>query len=115
MSWLPYLSMERQQLVLRGAAVLRWAIALAWSFGFVAVVSGMVRLPRSSGSWMGAFVASLFAIGLLSAWMGWQRERNVREAPIPQFLKRKLRDQFPGLSAKDCDLVERGLRQYFLA
>ena len=39
----------------------------------------------------------------------------IREAPLPQFLKRKLRDTYPHLSGKDADLVERGLRQFFLA
>ena len=34
---------------------------------------------------------------------------------LPQFLKRKLRETYPHLSGKDCDLVERGLRQFFLA
>jgi hypothetical protein len=52
---------------------------------------------------------------LLKIWCRWQRERHLREAPLPQFLKRKLRETYPHLSGKDCDLVERGLRQFFLA
>lgn len=43
------------------------------------------------------------------------RERQIREAPLPRFLQRKLREAYPHLSAKDCELVERGLRQFFVA
>ena len=43
------------------------------------------------------------------------RERYIREAPLPRFLQRKLREAYPQLSAKDGELVERGLRQFFLA
>ena len=49
------------------------------------------------------------------AWGRWLRERFVREGALPVFLKRKLREAYPGLSAKDCDLAERGLRQFFFA
>lgn len=48
-------------------------------------------------------------------WAAWQRERVIRESPLPQFLKRKLRETYPHLSGKDADLVERGLRQFFMA
>ena len=34
---------------------------------------------------------------------------------MPQYLKRKLRQAYPHLTHKDADLVERGLRQFFLA
>jgi hypothetical protein len=39
----------------------------------------------------------------------------IREGPLPPWLKRKLRQAHPGLSLKDAELVERGLRQFFLA
>jgi hypothetical protein len=68
---------------------------------------------RTSGAWAIAWATAIFL--LLRMWCRWQRERQVREAPMPQFLKRKLRETYPHLSGKDCDLVERGLRQFFIA
>lgn len=88
------------------ALVACWGVLIAGAFlGWWA--------PR--GHWPGYLVASIFLAILLNAWARWQREKVLREAPLPQFLKRKLRDTYPTLSAKDCDLVERGLRQFFLA
>jgi hypothetical protein len=49
------------------------------------------------------------SLGALAARAGGSR------APIPQFLQRKLREAYPHLRAKDTALVERGLRQFFLA
>jgi hypothetical protein len=109
------LTLPRRAWLLRGVGALRWLIVLAWIWVWAAGTLGWWRPPRGSGNWIGTFMASLFAIALLSGWIRWQRERQIREAAIPQFLKRKLRDIYPQLSAKDCDLVERGLRQYFLA
>lgn len=57
----------------------------------------------------------MLGVALLSLWVRWQREKFIREAVLPQFLKRKLRETYPHLSGKDVDLVERGLRQFFLA
>src|SRR5690606_25879947 len=54
----------------------------------------------------------LFAAG---AWLQSRRERLIREGPLPQFLQRKLREVYPHLTPKDTELVERGLRQFFLA
>lgn len=59
------------------------------------------------------FLSMLFAI--VYTWTSNRRERWVREAPLPQFLKRKVRQAYPHLSGKDVDLVERGLRQFFLS
>ena len=77
------------------------------------------------GAWLGHWPlrANLFALLavpmalllLLRLWTVWQRERVIREAPLPQLLKRKLREHYPSLSGKDAELVERGLRQFFLA
>ena len=58
----------------------------------------------------------LFALLCLgSVWATYERQRLVREAPLPHFLKRKLRESYPHLSQWDAELVERGLRQFFLA
>ena len=61
-----------------------------------------------------AFV--LFAVSVMAVvWSASERRRLAREAPLPQFLKRKLRETYPHLAGKDVELVERGLRQFFLA
>lgn len=51
----------------------------------------------------------------LAAWEGSQRRQFVREAQFPNFLGAKLRQTYPQLSVGDCDLVLRGLRQFFMA
>ena len=71
-------------------------------------------LPGLRAAWPTLAVTGC-AFALLKIWCRWQRERLLREAPLPLFLKRKLRDTYPHLNSKDCDLVERGLRQFFLA
>lgn len=76
--------------------------AFAWTHG-----RGLAFLP-----WL---LAAVFGAALIGQWLKWQRERFLREAPLPQYLKRKLRDAYPHLSQKDAALVERGLRQFFLA
>jgi hypothetical protein len=61
-------------------------------------------------------IVSLVAAQMaLAMWAQRQREQHIREAPMPRFLKKKLLQTYPHLSAKDCDLVERGLRQFLLA
>lgn len=100
-----------QHTLLRHHRSLLWAFGLVWAALAMGVWWGVWPL-RGHGS---ALVVSLVACVLLSVWVRWQREQVVREAPLPQFLKRKLRDTYPHLSTKDCDLVERGLRQFFLA
>jgi hypothetical protein len=93
--------------------LLRWLIVLCWVVVWIGIPMGWWRFRSSS--WLGFFIASLFALGFIAAWVRWQREHFVRESPLPQFLKRKLREAYPQLSQKDCDLVERGLRQFFVA
>jgi hypothetical protein len=48
-------------------------------------------------------------------WAARERSRLVREAPLPRFLRRKLMDAYPHLRLRDTELVERGLRQFFIA
>ena len=43
------------------------------------------------------------------------RERFIRESAPPQALKRKLRETFLHVGAKDAELTERALRQFFIA
>jgi hypothetical protein len=89
----------------------------------IALVTLLVYLGATffllQNNWSGArhwslltvFLSMLFAI--VYTWASNRRERWVREAPLPQFLKRKVRQAYPHLSGKDVDLVERGLRQFF--
>lgn len=85
------------------------------------VVMTMLGLPIGAVTRLGPYrvvtlaMVMVLLIVLLAAWMRWRRERFIREQPLPQFLKRKLRETYPHLQHKDAELVERGLRQFFLA
>lgn len=100
------------RVVLRASRPLAGLLAAAALLCFFAAATGFAR-PR----WPFATAAALLAgtLVVLAVWARWQHERMVREAALPAFLKRKLRDAHPALTSKDADLVERGLRQYFLA
>ena len=80
-----------------------------------------VSLYLIQGGWSGVrhWLELTVFLSMVSAfayvWSQRQRERWVREAPLPQFLKRKVRQAYPHLSGKDLELVERGLRQFFLS
>jgi hypothetical protein len=78
----------------------------------IAWVSGRAR---PGAGWVTLAVASVLAVALWRVWARWQHEKVLREAPLPQYLKLKLRRAYPQLSDKDAHLVERGLRQFFLA
>jgi len=104
--------MKIKRLVLQHAGKFNALVVLLWLLAALGVGLGGWR-PR--GAWLAWGVASLLAVVLLAVWARWQREKFLREAPLPQFLKRKLRETYPHLSGKDVDLVERGLRQFFLA
>lgn len=97
---------------LRHAGKAGGLVALGWLAIGIGVVAGRWT-PRVG--WLGWVAASVVAWLLLAVWARWQREKVIREAPLPQLLKRKLRETYPHLSGKDVDLVERGLRQFFLA
>lgn len=97
---------------LRYAGHLRSAVLGLWLLAALGAGLGWWRLMPS---WFGLVVLSVLMLVLVNVWARWQRGYVIREAPLPQFLKRKLRETYPALSWKDADLVERGLRQYFLA
>ena len=88
------------------AAVAVWAVALAGA------LAGAWR-PR--WTWAAYAVVTLIITALVAQWTRGVRERYIREAPLPRFLQRKLRETYPQLSTRDCELVERGLRQFFMA
>jgi hypothetical protein len=98
-------------LLRRGGRTMGWLIAAF--VAAMALAAGTGSRPRPW--WFGSLFALLAASAMLVAWVRWQRERAIRESGLPQFLKRKLRETFPQLDGRDCDLVERGLRQFFLA
>lgn len=89
------------------------AIAIAlWALALVGAVAGWWE-PQ--WRWAIYLLFTLLTVWGLTHWARAVRERYIRESVFPQMLKRKLRDTFPFLTPKDGDLVERGLRQFFLA
>jgi len=99
-------------LALRHAKNVKWLMLAFWLMVLVGVWYGWWRV---SARLVPLIVLTLVLGGMVQLWAAWQRERWIREAPMPQFLKRKLRETYPHLSGKDVDLVERGLRQFFMA
>lgn len=101
-----------QALALRHASLVPWLVGLFW----LVMLAGLFgQWWRYRESWIGLFFLSVVIAVSASGWARWRRERVIRETALPQFLKRKLRETYPLLSQKDADLVERGLRQFFLA
>ena len=87
-------------------AVLGW---LAWIAG--AIASGRPFRPGSLVTLFFIFVAT----ALYGAWVASRQRMQIREGRLPVLTKRKLRQQFVNVEAKDADLVERGFRQFFMA
>jgi hypothetical protein len=80
------------------------------------ILPGLNLLPKGSAWLLIPGYIALAAVYLaITAWAQRLRERHIREAPFPRFLKAKLLKAYPHLTSKDYDLVERGMRQYFLA
>ena len=100
------------RLLLRHARSLGWLFVTAW---IASIALAIVLGWRPRVWWFGTLVVIVLATALLATWARWQRERAIRERPLPQFLKRKLREHHPHLDGRDCDLVERGFRQFFIA
>lgn len=98
--------------VLVHAGWFKWLLLATWLLLFLA--ASTFNWSRKGFLFDLAFVF-LPAIFFFELWARWQRERVIREWPLPQYLKRKLRQAYPGMAQKDADLVERGLRQFFLA
>ena len=99
-------------LLLRKSSGLKWWMLGLWCL----LLSGSaLHWWRLSWNWLPLVFLSVFVVVAVRAWAGWTRDRVIREHPLPAFLRRKLREAYPHLVAKDIDLVERGLRQYFVA
>lgn len=104
--------MKWTTMALRQAKNVKWLLLLFWVFVLAGIWLGWWR---ASLRLVPLVLLTLVCAGMVQLWAAWQRERWIREAPMPQFLKRKLRQIYPHLSGKDVDLVERGLRQFFMA
>ena len=97
---------------LRRASWFKWLLFALWG---VLVLGAFLRWWRPHGNWLFLLFLSVVAGVAVGGWARWARDRVIREAPLPQFLKRKLREAYPHLTQKDAELVERGLRQFFMA
>lgn len=101
-----------EQVMLRlGDQVMLLGIA-GWMVAIGGIFAGAWRLK---GVWVLYAVATVIIAALVRQWVTSVRQRTIREAPLPRFLQRKLRETYPHLSTRDCELVERGLRQFFMA
>ncbi len=99
-------------LLLRCARWLWPAFAGAWVLG---LLWGLAGSAQPGGDWLLPFALSALATLALTRWADAVRERFIRESALPHSLKRKLREAFPHLTAKDVELAERALRQFFIA
>ncbi len=107
MNWL-----RLRLLLLRHARALNGLLVSAW---LVSIGLALALGWRPRAWWFGSLFVPFLATALLATWARRQRELAIRERPLPQFLKRKLREHHPHLDGRDCDLVERGFRQFFNA
>ena len=99
-------------LLLRCARWLWPALAVAWALG---LLWGLGSQHFAGAGWLLPLVLSALATHALARWADAVRERFIRESALPQALKRKLRETFPHLGARDAELAERALRQFFIA
>ena len=99
-------------LLLRCARWLWPALAVAWALG---LLWGLGSQHFAGAGWLLPLVLSALATHALARWADAVRERFNRENALPQALKRKLRETFPHLGARDAELAERALRQFFIA
>lgn len=104
----PHLNFRQQ---LRTLTLARWGLAL------VALV--LLLGLKLWATPVVATVLGLFAVMLLFAavnqWVGSVRRRFIREAQLPAHLVGKICAEHSHLTAREADLVLRGLRQFFLA
>lgn len=98
-------------LVRYGGNVVQLAVAI-WALAVVAAFAGLLR---PNWRWAIYLVCTGVVTAIVVQWTRSVRERYIREAKLPAYLQRKLREAYPHLSQKDCELVERGLRQFFMA
>jgi hypothetical protein len=101
-----------RRLVLRHSRSTAGTLAFTWVCLLCAMMFGGWRVP----GWVMTGVFVLFVLMLTAGiWATRERGRLVREAPLPKFLRQKLLASDPHLNLRDAELVERGLRQFFIA
>jgi hypothetical protein len=85
----------------------KWLLAAAW------LALNLMALKFAVLAW--STVAGAIVLVLL-LWMEFfARERFIRHVSLPVFLKTKLRASHTYFTAKETDLIEHGLKQFFLA
>jgi hypothetical protein len=67
------------------------------------------------GTIWAAFVGYIVLGGVIIRLLRYRRAEFIRTYKLPPGLLRKLAEHHPGLTRKDCALVSRGLRQFFIA
>jgi len=96
----------------RHAGLVIWLSVLGW----MAYIAAAIHYGRPFRvGWLGVLFGIFVATSLFAAWVGSWRRMAIRESRLPVLPKRKLRQTYPQLEAKDADLVERGFRQFFMA
>jgi hypothetical protein len=95
--------MQTHQLVRAG----KWLIIALWLLLNLSM--------RQSSTFMVSTAAAAALLILLLSIEFFLRERFIRHAPLPAFLKSKLRARYPHFTAKETGLIEHGLKQFFLA
>ena len=100
------------QFVLRNARHVKWPLIGFW---VLLVLGNALHFWRLSFNFIPFVVLTVGIFIGVNVWATWQRERAIRERALPLFLRRKLRETYPHLLPKDVELVERGLRQFFMA
>ena len=96
----------------RHARLVTWLAELGW----LAYIAGAVASGRRfRPGWLFTLFLIFVAAGLLAKWVASRRRMAIREGRLPVLAKRKLREAYPQMAAKDADLVERGFRQFFMA
>lgn len=101
-----------EHLLMRVGDNIRLIAVGAWALAFFGIFAGVWRFR---GIWLFYLFCTVVFSVLVLQWAQSMHRRHIREAPLPRFLQRKLRETYPHLSPRDCELVERGLRQFFLA
>lgn len=101
-----------QRLLLRCSGHTGAVAAAVWALVFIGVFADLWHVR---GVWLFYAFCTVVCIVAVAGWARSVRERLIREAPLPRFLQRKLRETYPHFTPKDCALVERGLRQFFVA
>jgi hypothetical protein len=101
-----------RRLVLRHSGVTAVSLAFIWLGLMFATWFSDSRAP----AWLMSGIFAVFVFMLFAGvWARQERSRLVREAPLPLFLRQKLVATYPHLTSRDAELVERGLRQFFIA